>query len=180
MKDIGSNIRLFADDTSVYTIVGDPVAAAELLNLDLDKITKWEKEWLVKFNPKNTESLLMSCKINPPFHLPLSMLDQQITDVESQKHLGIYLSNDCTWHKHIEYIKEKAWNRINVLQKLIYVTFSRPVLDYANVVWDNCMHYEKEEVEKIQNEAAKIVTATTKLDSIHALYGEIGWDTLNS
>ena len=52
VTDIGSNIRLFADDTSVYIIADDPVAAAELLNLDLDKITKWAKEWLVKFNPK--------------------------------------------------------------------------------------------------------------------------------
>ena len=191
VMDIGSNIRLFADDTSVYIIVDDPVAAAELLNLDLDKITKWAKEWLVKFNPNKTESLLISRKSNRLFHPPLSMLDQQITDVESHKHLGIYLSNDCTWHKHIEYIKEKAWNRINVMRKLkyeldrqsletIYLTFIRPVLEYANVVWDNCTHYEKEELEKIQNEAARIVTGTTKLVSIHALYEEIGWDTLDS
>ena len=119
------------------------------------------------------------------------MLDQQITDVESHKHLGIYLSNDCTWHKHIEYIKEKAWTRINVMRKLkyeldrqsletIYLTFIRPVLEYANVAWDNCTHYEKVELEKIQNEAARIVTGTTKLVSIHALYEEIGWDTLDS
>ena len=81
VKDIGSNIRLFADDTSVYIIIDDPVAAAELLNLDLDKITKWAKEWLVKFNPNKTESLLISCKTNRLVHPPLSMLDQQITDV---------------------------------------------------------------------------------------------------
>ena len=41
-------------------------------------------------------------------------------------------------------------------------------------------HYEKEELEKIQNEAARIVTGTTKLVSIHALYEEIGRDTLDS
>ena len=76
VNDISSNIRLFVDDTSVYIIVDDPVVAAELLNLDLDKITKWAKEWLVEFNPNKTESLLISCKINRPFHPPLSMLDQ--------------------------------------------------------------------------------------------------------
>ena len=40
MKDIGSNILLFADDTRVYIIVDDTIAAAELLHIDLDKITK--------------------------------------------------------------------------------------------------------------------------------------------
>ena len=43
----------------------------------------------------------------------------------------------------------------------IYLTFIRPVLEYANVIWDNCTHYEKEELEKMQNEAARI--GTTKL-----------------
>ena len=108
VKGIGSNVRLFTDDTSVYIIVDDPVAAAELLNLDLDD----------KCNTNKTESLLISRKINRPFHPPLSMLDQQITEVESHKHLGIYFSNDCTWHKRIEYIKDKTRNRINVMRKL--------------------------------------------------------------
>ena len=40
VTDFGSNIRLFADATSVYKIADDLIAAAELLNLDLDKITK--------------------------------------------------------------------------------------------------------------------------------------------
>ena len=62
----------------------------------------------------------------------------------------------------------------------IYLTFIRPVLEYANVVWNNCTHYEKEEQEKIQNEEARTVTGTTKLVSIHALYEETGWDTLDS
>ena len=71
--------------------------------------------------------------------------------------------------QHIEYIKEKAWNRINVLQKLkfqldrqsletIYLTFIQPVLGYSDVALDNCMHNEKEELKKIQNEAVRLVT----------------------
>ena len=35
--DIGSNIRLFADDTSLFIIVENPDMAAELLNMDLEK-----------------------------------------------------------------------------------------------------------------------------------------------
>ena len=46
------------------------------------------------------------------------------------------------------------------------------------VVWDNCTQYEKNELDKIQNKAARIVTGTTKLVSIRALYEEVKWDTL--
>ena len=47
-------------------------------------------------------------------------------------------------------------------------------------MWDNCTQYEANELEKIQNEAARIVTGATRLVSVDRLYTEIGWDTLIS
>ena len=60
----------------------------------------------------------------------------------------------------------------------IYIAFIRPLLEYADVIWDNCTQYEKNELEKIQIEAARIATGATKLVSINNLYKEICWDTL--
>ena len=117
------------------------------------------------------------------------MEGSQITEVESHKHLGIFLSNDCTWHKHIEYIKEKAWKRVNAMRKLkyeferksleiIYFSFIRPILEYGDTIWDNCTQYEKAELDKIQDEAARIVTGCTKLVSIRNWYEETKWESL--
>ena len=39
----------------------------------------------------------------------------------------------------------------------IYISFLRPTLEYASVVWDACAQYEKDKFERIQHEAAKIV-----------------------
>ena len=58
VHDIGSNIRLFADDTSLFIIVDNPLTAARNLNTDLEKISRWAATWLVSFNPTKTESLL--------------------------------------------------------------------------------------------------------------------------
>ena len=41
-------------------------------------------------------------------------------------------------------------------------------------------HNESNELDKIQNEAARIVTGATKLASIDSLYTETGWETLGS
>ena len=49
VANIGSIIRLFADDTSLYIIVDNPFVAA--LNADLEKISRWAATWLVTFNP---------------------------------------------------------------------------------------------------------------------------------
>ena len=93
--------------------------------------------------------------------------------------MGLYISNDCSWHDHITYIKDKAWGRINVMRKLkykldrksletIYTAFIGPLLEYGSVTWDNYTQYEKQELEKIQTEAARIATGTTKLISLQS------------
>ena len=97
--DIGSNIRLFADDTSLYIIVDDPVAAAGCLNTDLQNITRWAATWLVSFNPNRTEAVLVFRKLIRN-HPPIYMQNQQIIEVESHKHLGIHFTNGCTRHHH--------------------------------------------------------------------------------
>ena len=48
----------------------------------------------------------------------------------------------------------------------IYTCFIRPLLEYGDVIWDNCTLYEKNELDKIQNEAARIATGATKLLSL--------------
>ena len=63
--------------------------------------------------------------------------------------------------------------------QIIYFSFIRPLLEYTDVVWDNCTQYEANELEKIQHEAARIVSGATKLVSIDKLLKEVGWDTLS-
>ena len=60
----------------------------------------------------------------------------------------------------------------------MYFSFIRPILEYADVVWDNCTKTQEQDLEKIHIEAARIITGTTKLVSIDKLYIETGWETL--
>ena len=96
------------------------------------------------------------------------MQNLQKSEVDFQKH-----------KKKIKYISEKAWGRVNVMRKLkfildrksletIYTAFIRALLEYGDVIWYDCSQYEKQELEKVQLEAARIATGTTKLISITA------------
>ena len=62
--------------------------------------------------------------------------------------------------------------------EIIYTAFIRPLPEYGDVIWYNCLQDEKQEIEKIQLKATRIATGTTKLVSINALYKEVGWETL--
>ena len=173
VNDIGSNIILFADDTSLYIIVADPVMAANLMDIDLDRIHSWADSWLVNFNPHKTEELIISRKTTVPNHPPVTMNNVVVKRVDSHKHLGVIFSNDCTWHEHINEITSKAWKKINILQSLkflldrksleiMYFSFVRPLLEYADIIWDKCYNFEKESIKKVQYEAGRIVTGATK------------------
>ncbi|XP_053396163.1 uncharacterized protein LOC128556153 [Mercenaria mercenaria] len=189
VSNIGSKIRLFADDTSLYIIVDDPALASTTLNTDLETIHSWSKAWLVTFNPSKTESMIFSRKLYKPNHPQLNMNNIPITEVTEHKHLGLTFSSDLKWSSHISITLKKAWQRIGIMRSLkfllnrqslerMYFSFIRPILEYSDVVWDNCTEALKNEIEAVQNEAARIVTGATKLCNIQKLLFDLGWEPL--
>ena len=118
MVNIHANIRLFADDTSLYMIVDNPNETARIVNADLEIINNCAKAWLGKLSPSKSESLLISRLVNRAVHPPLTMNSENIKEVEHHKHLGIYISHDGTWPEHISYITAKAGQRIYYYEKV--------------------------------------------------------------
>ena len=160
MTDIQSTIKLFADDTSLYLIVDDPNETADSRNNDLTKIHDWTTKRLVTFNAQKTETKTISRKIDKPDHPPLYMDNNDISTVLEHKHLGLVISDNRSWEKHIDTIAEKAYKRINILRKFkfildrktlekIYLTFVRPLLAYANVIWDNMSMSLNKKIENV-------------------------------
>ena len=182
---------MFADDTALFIAVDNPTTASDILNNDLLKISNWADKWIVTFNPNKTESVLFTRKNIAVHHPRVMMNNQLISEVESHKHLGMYLTKDLSWTPHIEHIKQKAWSRINVMKKMryrldrasletIYFSFIRPILEYGDILFDNCSGSEKYELDKIQHEAARIVTGASKLASIESISIETCWESLSS
>ena len=50
-NELKSSVKLFADDTSLFTIVKDKNESANTLNNDLLLISKWVYNWKMHFNP---------------------------------------------------------------------------------------------------------------------------------
>ena len=76
------------------------------------------------------------------------MDSKEISTVSEHKHLGLVISDNGSWKKHIDMITEKAYKRINILRNFQFIlyrktlekicfTFVRPLLEYADVIWDN-------------------------------------------
>ena len=44
----------------------------------------------------------------------------------------------------------------------MYMSFLLPVVEYASVVWDGCSEQDSQTLQKIQNEAVRLVTGLTR------------------
>ena len=148
----------------LYVSVENALAAASILNNDLKLIEQWSKRWLATFNASKTETVLFTLKQKTINHPPL-YLNNEIIKVENHTHLGLTLNCDRKWDQHISNIIAKANYSLSAMRRLKYVldkstlekihfAYIRPILEYSNVVWDNCTITQSTKLEQLQLDAA--------------------------
>ena len=98
VENIDCSTRLFADDTSLYIIVDDPLDTAQFSILIFPKYIRGPQTIFVTFNPSKSESLLFSSKLYRPYHPPVCINNQPVAEMTSNKHLGLVFCSDCTLH----------------------------------------------------------------------------------
>ena len=171
-EDVVSNIRLFADDTSLFINIDDPTASARLMNNNLEKINQWSARWLVSFSAEKTKSMTISNKNVPVHHPPLYFDGEEIIKVDRHKHLGITLSSDLTWQSHVDDIVSKADTKLNIMSRLyyllyrktletMYTSFVRPTLEYGDTIWCNLTEAQSQQIEQVQKWVGRIVSGAT-------------------
>ena len=62
----------------------------------------------------------------------------------------------------------------------IYMSFIRPILKYADVIWDSQNQSLINKLENVQLDAVRIVTGGTKLTGLNRLYEETKWEKLSN
>ena len=70
-ENISANIKLFADDSSLFLKVTDINLAQKTLSDDLNKISDWASQWKMKLNPDITKQaieVVFSSKYKKPVH----------------------------------------------------------------------------------------------------------------
>ena len=112
----------------------------------------------------------MSFLKNQPLLPPLTVNNQPLEVVPTTKLLGVILTSNLKWSKHVEYICSKASKRLYALGMLkrsgipprdlcsVYSYFIRPVLEYACPVWHTSLSLSfRDDVEDIQRRAIRII-----------------------
>jgi len=94
-----STTATFADDTAVQTVHEDPAVATHRLQLQLNKVQSWLKQWRMTANEaKSVHVTFTPNKLTCP---PVKLNNEQLPQADEVKYLGIHLDRRLTWRKHI-------------------------------------------------------------------------------
>ena len=115
-----------------------------------------------------------------------------INKVASAKYLGVTITQNLSWKEHITKIINKANSTHGFLQRnlqqcsinvksLAYVTYVRPIVEYASVVWSPHTQALKNLLEMVQRKAACFVfNSFARNISVTALLERLNWTTLEN
>ena len=115
------DVKLFADDTSLFTIVQDSTTAANDMNHDLELIKQWANDWRMSFNPdpqKQAVELIFSRKRIEIDNPVVSFNGIPVKQVNEHKHHGIVLDSKLSFSAHIKSAIFKTRKGIGLLKYL--------------------------------------------------------------
>ncbi|PIK59086.1 putative RNA-directed DNA polymerase from mobile element jockey-like [Apostichopus japonicus] len=149
INDIGnavsSGVRLFADDCVCYRVIDD-VSDGHQLQEDINILGQWAKDWGMSFQPVKCKHYDHYRKRKPViFNYMLNGV--HLVKVDCVKYLGIHITSDLNWGKHIQNVCNKGNRILGVLRRNLspcskdaklaaYKGLLLPVLEYASSVWD--------------------------------------------
>ena len=149
-NELKSNAKLFADDTSLFTIVKDKSESANILNNDLSEISKWAYNWKMLFNPdpsKPAQEVVFSREKKEQSHPGISLNNIQVERTSYHKHLGLILDEKLNFKQHVDSALLIMNKGIFVIKKLRYSlprkslltickVFLRPLIDYGDIIYN--------------------------------------------
>ena len=190
---LSSNAKLFADDTSIFLAEHDINTSTIELRSDLKKIYGWAFQWKTTFNPdrsKQTQEIIFSRKLKKVTHPPLLFSNNNVSQVNSQTHLGAILDVKLTFEEHLKNVFNKIYKTIGLLKKFsnllprqdlvtIYKAFIRLHLDYGDVLYEKAFNNSfQAKMESIQYIACLAMTGAIRGTSRENIYQELGLESL--
>ena len=125
-------------------------------------------------------------------HAVYSLEGTVLENIDNIKYLGVTISKDLKWNTHVSNVCTKANRTLRFLrpnlsscpqdvQETAYKGLVRPILENASPVWDPHGKVVREELEKVQNRAARFVTGNynSETGSMTSILEQLGWESLH-
>ncbi len=172
-----NNCKLFADDSKLYG-VANTVEDCKLIQQDLNNLSVWSRQWLLRFNASKCTVMRMKNSSNQVDY-KYSLDGVQLAECDTQKDLGVLISNDLHPRPHITSICNKAKSRIGMFRRCftgfpvtktrtLYTTLVRPLLEYGGPTWSPWLQKDRESLEKVQRRCLRLCEEKIVLETLES------------
>ena len=164
---LSSRVASFADNTKIFRHVDSTIDTA-LLQSDLHRLDNWSAANGLVFNQDKCKCQRVTRKYSP-VEYPYQLKNQVLTVTPEEKDLGVWVTSDLTWSKHVLDRCAKANKLLGFLcrcaaevrdrntRRILYLSVARPVLGYATQVWTPQSIELCKRMERIQRRASKFI-----------------------
>lgn len=114
----GIEILIYADDIVIFKRHKNLVTLCNEIQQAVDKIKKWTDERGFKLSPSKTTAMHFTKK---RVHEPLRNIKLGLSDIiykDDVKFLGFWLDKKLTWKSHIEKVRQKGQQPLNLIKTL--------------------------------------------------------------
>ena len=178
----GVHAALYADDLVLWCSEEYVTTANYRMQLALDKVTSWADNWCVTINREKTKATLFSLSTKLQV-AKLTLGDTPLKLEDQQTYLGVTLDKRLTWKQHIVAAEAKARRKLNIMRKLagthwganekilktVYQGTVRPHLEYGSSSWMTAAKSHQQTLDKVQNQALRIITGAMKSTPIERM-----------
>ena len=116
-----NDIGIYANDSTLYASAPTLAEVEEKIRPDVVAASMWVKENKMKMHPSKTKHSIISNRqkiaISAKQSLDLSVDGMQLTKVDSERVLRVYIDSRLTWNEHIETLRRKLLQRIATLAR---------------------------------------------------------------
>ena len=182
------DIFIYADDVCIVSR-----GAHRIRNLQkaLNGISEKTKELGLKINANKTKTMMIK---GPRPEQTMYIDNNPIEWVETYMYLGVYIDSKLDFNQEVKYLRERAKTRLSTMkfmtslqegaklevQKTFYMACTRSLIDYAAPVLTNLTDRQKQSLEVIQNNAARLMLGAPIWTKLSNLRAEINLPSLES
>ena len=163
--DSGSQVFLYADDAKIYKQIYNS-CDKENLQKDLNKLSSWADNWLIKLNINKCKKVSFGRHIDSSGHYNINSID--LENIDSIKDLGVIFDSQLNFKSHINDKINKAYSILGIIRRnftyfdknsflVMYKSMVRSHLEYANCIWSPHTKQEIANLEKVQKRATKLI-----------------------
>ena len=167
--------QVYADDVKLYSTLHSN-SNEDSLQTSLHRLEAWCVEWQLNVNVSKCHVLHLGCNVN--CNTSYTFAGHVILPEFKVRDLGVTIDSHLKFDAHIDNIVGRAYGRIGALfrgfatrsipfLRQAYVTYVRPVLEYASQVWSPYLNKHINAIENVQRRFSKRIQAIR-----HLSYGE--------